>query len=126
MRKSPIKGVGNDIIEIKRIRKTITRYGMHFYKKILTERELTYCLNHIDPAIPVAGRFSAKEAIAKAIGTGFGTFLSFRDIEILNNKMGRPYPKFSDSFNKTFNTPHIVLSISHCKEYATTIAIISH
>ena len=118
-----IKGIGNDIIEIDRIRKTIEKHGTHFYNKVFTEAELDYCLGHKDPAVPIAGRFSAKEAIAKALGTGLGKSVSFLDIEILNDELGRPFPEFTDSFNDTFNTPHILISISHCREYATAVAL---
>ncbi|NGX51179.1 MAG: Holo-[acyl-carrier-protein] synthase [Chlamydiae bacterium] len=118
-----IKGLGNDIIEIDRIRKTIERHGTHFYNKVFTEAELEYCLSQADPATPLAGRFSAKEAIAKALGTGLGKSVSFLDIEILNDDLGRPFPTFTDSFNDFFNTPHILISISHCKEYATAVAL---
>jgi len=120
---SGIKGIGNDIIEIDRIRKTIDTHGAHFYNKVFTEAELEYCLDHKDPAVPIAGRFSAKEAIVKALGTGFGKSVSFLDIEILNDELGRPFAEFSDSFNDTFNAPHILISISHCKEYATAVAL---
>ena len=118
-----MKGLGNDIIEIERIRKTIERHATHFYKKIFTERELDYCLKHQDPALSLAGRFSAKEAIAKALGTGFGKSISWLDIEILNDENGRPYVEFSDSFNQSFSHPKILISISHCKTYATAVAI---
>ena len=66
-----VQGLGNDIIEIDRVREVLKKHGPHFYKKILTEPELTYCGSHDDAAIPLAGRFAAKEAIAKALGTGF-------------------------------------------------------
>lgn len=118
-----MKGIGNDIIEIERIRKTIEKHGTHFYKKIFTERELEYCLSYNDPAFSLAGRFSAKESIAKAVGTGFGPSVSWLDIEILNDEKGKPYAQFSDSFNQTFLNPMILISISHSKRYATSVAI---
>lgn len=118
-----IKGLGNDILEINRIRKTIEKHGPHFYKKLFNKRELEYCLAHKDPATLLAGRFAAKEAIAKAMGTGFGALISFLDIEILNDELGRPFVECSDSFNEIFNSPHIILSISHCKEYANAVAL---
>lgn len=118
-----IKGIGNDIIEIDRIRKTIDKYGHQFYNKILTGGELEYCLSHKNPAPSIASRFSVKEAIAKALGTGFGKKVSFLDIEILHDELGRPFPEFTDSLNNYFNTPHLLISMSHCKEYATAVAI---
>lgn len=118
-----IKGIGNDIIEIERIRDTIKKHGAHFYQKIFTKNELDYCLSHKDPALPLAGRFSAKEAIAKALGTGFGKSVAFQDIEIINDELGRPVVEFSDAINEQFNFPNVIISISHCKEYATAVAL---
>ncbi|MCB1085059.1 MAG: holo-ACP synthase [Chlamydiia bacterium] len=118
-----IKGVGNDIIEIDRIRKTIEKHGAHFYKKFFTEAELDYCLAHKDPALPVAGRFAAKEAIAKALGTGFGKSVSFLDLEIINDALGRPIVECSDSFNEHFSFPQLLVSISHCNTHASAVAL---
>ena len=117
------KGLGSDIIEIERIRQTIERHGPHFYNKVFTEQEIDYCLKNQDPALSFAGRFSAKEAIAKALGTGFGKHISFNDISVVNDENGRPYPIFSDSFNEHFDSPQILISISHCKSYAMAVAI---
>ncbi|MCB1115443.1 MAG: holo-ACP synthase [Chlamydiia bacterium] len=118
-----IKGLGNDILEIDRIRQTIEKHGAHFYKKFFNEKELEYCLAHKDPATFLAGRFAAKEAIAKAMGTGFGASISFLDIEILNDELGRPFVELSDSFNEIFNSPHIIITISHCQSYASAVAL---
>ncbi|MEM8727238.1 MAG: holo-ACP synthase [Chlamydiota bacterium] len=118
-----IKGLGNDILEIDRIRKTIENHGPHFYKKFFNQQELEYCLDHKDAPLFLAGRFAAKEAIAKAMGTGFGDSISFLDIEILNDELGRPVAELSDSFNATFNHPQILISISHCKIFATAVAL---
>ena len=118
-----IKGLGNDILAIDRIRKTIDTHGFRFYKKFFNKKELSYCLSHRDPPLFLAGRFAGKEAIAKAMGTGFGSLLSFLDIEILNDQFGRPYTQLSDSFNTTFHHPCIIISISHCKEYANAVAL---
>jgi len=118
-----IRGIGNDIIEIDRIRNTIEKHGTHFYQKVFTKEELDYCLSHKDSAPPLAGRFAAKEAIAKALGTGFGKAVSFLDVEILNDALGRPIVEFTDAVNQDFNFPQVLISISHCKEYATAMAI---
>ncbi len=118
-----IKGIGNDILEIDRIRQTIEKHGTHFYQKIFTEKELKYCLEHKDSATHLAGRFSAKEAIAKALGIGFGKSISFRDIEITNDELGRPVVEFSNSVNESFHFPQILISISHCKKYANAVAL---
>lgn len=118
-----VRGIGNDILQIDRIRKTMEKHGAHFYQKIFTEAELEYCLNHKDSAVHLAGRFSAKEAIAKALGIGFGKSISFQDIEILNDELGRPIVEFSDAFNERYNSPQVLVSISHCKDYANAVAL---
>jgi holo-[acyl-carrier protein] synthase len=120
-----LKGVGSDIIEIARIRSNILKYGDRFLNKILTPQERDYCLNFKDPAPSVAGRFSAKEAIAKALGTGFGDFLEFQDIEVLNEATGRPYVLLSEKANQFFKNPRFLLTISHCKSHAIAFAVVS-
>lgn len=117
-----IRGLGNDIIAINRIRKIVESYEKRFLDKILSEREQEYCLRHNPPDARIAGRFAAKEAIAKAFGTGFKGF-GWRDIEILNDDSGKPYATFSDLLNNKFNFPKVHISISHCDEYATAVAL---
>ena len=120
---NPIHGIGNDIIEIERIEKSIQCYGSHFLQRIFTPSEIAYCEKHSQNARHFAGRFAAKEAIAKALGCGIGKKLSWHDMEILNDKAGKPFASLSPEANLRFNSPRIHLSISHCKEYATAVAI---
>jgi len=120
---NPIQGLGNDIIEVDRIKKSIERFGAHFLQKIFTLSEIAYCEKHSQYARHFAGRFAAKEAIAKALGCGFGHKLSWHDLEILNHATGKPYVVFSKKAALLFNSPVIHLSISHCKDYASAVAI---
>lgn len=119
----PILGIGNDIIEIERIRKSIESHGIRLINRLFTQNEQDYCFKHADPTPHFAGRFSAKEAIVKALGSGFGELASWLDIEVLNDEKGKPYVLFSSKVNKHFNHPHLLLSISHCELYATATAI---
>ena len=118
-----ILGLGNDIIEIERIRKSIDHHGYRLISRLFTTKEQDYCLKYKDPMPHFAGRFSAKEAIVKAFGTGFGEHAGWQDIEILNDTSGRPIVHFSDAVNEKFNSPQILISISHCELYATAVAI---
>lgn len=118
-----IKGIGTDIIEVARIRKNIEQYGQTFYDKILTPDEKRYSLTYADPAPTVAGRFAAKEAVAKALGTGFGEHLSFHDIEVLNDTVGKPIIRLSPKAKAHFNPGTLHLSISHNKEHAIAFAL---
>jgi holo-[acyl-carrier protein] synthase len=120
---NPIQGLGNDIIEVERIEKSIERYGSHFLQKIFTPSEIAYCVKHNKQSRHFAGRFAAKEAIAKALGCGFGHKLSWHDVEILNHATGKPYVILSQKASTLFNAPVIHLSISHCKKYASAVAI---
>jgi holo-[acyl-carrier protein] synthase len=118
-----ILGIGNDILEISRVREAIDSQGDRFIQKLFTKREQAYCNKHSDPIPHYAARFSAKEAIVKALGTGFGEMAAFQDIEIINDDHGKPEVFFSDALKSKFKNPEILLSISHCKNYVSTMAI---
>lgn len=120
---APVLGIGNDIIEIDRIRKSIENHGYRLLSRLFTTKEQDYCLKHKDPIPHFAGRFSAKEAIVKAFGSGFGEHASWLDMEILNDKKGKPEVTFSEGVNKHFHHPHVLISISHCQLYVTATAI---
>src|SRR5574342_249612 len=99
----PILGIGNDIIEIDRIRNSIDTHGLRLISRIFTTKEQDYCLKYKDPVPHFAGRFSAKEAVVKALGTGFGEHASWLDIEILNDPSGKPCVHFSSRLEKKIN-----------------------
>jgi len=120
-----IKGIGTDIIEIERLRSVIKRKGVAFLEKIFTELERKYCIKFKDSTIHYAARFAVKEAIAKALGTGFGKNLSFLDIEIINDEKGKPIAKLSKEAEKKFDNPKILISISHTDTLAIAFVMIS-
>ena len=121
-----IVGIGNDIIEIERIEKAISKEG--FKNKIYTQRELENIEKRGNRTETYAGIFSAKEAISKAIGTGVREF-SLTDLEILNDDLGKPYVVVSEKLDKILKNKkedyRIEISISHSKKYATAMAIIN-
>ena len=120
-----IVGIGNDIIEIERIEKAISKEG--FKNKIYTQRELENIKKRGNRAETYAGVFSAKEAISKAIGTGVREF-SLTDLEILNDDLGKPYVVVSEKLDKIIKSKkddyQIEISISHSKKYAIAMTII--
>lgn len=118
-----VHGIGTDIIEIHRIRESITRHDKHFLDRVFTKDEQTYCQKYQDQAPYYAGRFAAKEAVVKALGTGFRDGISWLDIEIKNDSNGKPEVILSSALALRFKFPKILISISHCKEYATAVAI---
>jgi holo-[acyl-carrier protein] synthase len=116
-------GIGNDIVEIDRIRRSIARHGQHFLNRIFTQKEQDYCYKFQDPAPHFSVRFSIKEAIAKALGTGLGEHLGWQDIEILNDELGKPIVLFSAKAKKRFNDPQFFISLSHSETHATSVAL---
>lgn len=115
------KGVGTDIIEVKRIRKLSEEYGDRFFQRILTEKEISYCKTFSKPELHIAGRFAAKEAYSKAIGTGVGKEFSWKDIEILNNEKGKPF--INHLKENEFSRLRFEVSISHTEEYANAVVV---
>lgn len=118
-----IHGIGTDIIEIKRIEHAIERYGVRFLDRIYTADEQEYCLRHRESARHFAGRFAAKEAVVKALGTGFGNGVSWLDIEIVNDRQGKPEVILSDALQSILGPFSVMISLSHCRDYATAFAI---
>jgi holo-[acyl-carrier protein] synthase len=85
-----IIGLGNDIIDIRRVERTIERYGERFLSRIFTETERLKSENRAERAASYAKRFAAKEACAKALGTGFRHGVFWRDMGVVNLPSGRP------------------------------------
>ena len=112
--------VGTDIVEINRIRRLIDKYKSKFIDRIFSESEIAYCTDKKDPSIHFAGKFSAKEAVKKALSNQYkDTFFSFKEISIINNDKGKPFISI-DNIDPRF----IDISISHTNNYAISFAIL--
>lgn len=118
-----IIGIGTDIIEIERIEKVISRTSS-FVEKSFTANEIEYFKAKGLKGNVIAGNFAAKEAISKAIGTGFRGF-GLKDIEVLRDELGKPIVKLSDKIYKLLDTEqfNIHVSISHSKDNAIAYAV---
>ena len=119
-----IIGIGNDITECARIQAVLEKHGKTFLDHLLTEREQSLAGGRLEF---YAGRWAAKEAVAKALGCGIGTHCAFTDIEILNDESGRPYAVLSGAAQRTaaeLRAERIHLSISHERHYATACAVL--
>jgi holo-[acyl-carrier protein] synthase len=119
-----IKGLGNDIIEIDRVRQGIERHGQHFLDRLFTQKEQAYCFQFKDSVPHFAARFAGKEAVAKALGCGFGKELSWHDLEILTDEKGKPHVHFSEKARTHFSDPTVLISLSHSTSHATAVAIL--
>lgn len=117
-----IFGIGNDIVEIERIEKALR--SDNFKCRVYTECEIEEIEKKGAYKIAsYAGRFSAKEAISKALGSGVRGF-NLTDIEILNNDLGKPIVYLKNSLINKLDGKKIEISISHSKKYAVSTAII--
>lgn len=122
-----ILGVGIDIIEVERIRASHEKFGERFLKRILRPEEIAYCFSHAQPAPFLAARFSAKEAISKAFGTGIGRQLGWQDMEVRRKESGQPYVVLHDHGQLLFDQRQargLHLSLSHTNYYASAVAIL--
>jgi len=121
-----IKGVGIDIIEVKRIEGMIKAHGELFISRVFTQAENDYCESFRRPEERFAGRFAAKEAVLKALGTGWRGGISWQDVEVLEAPSGRPEVHLTGAAGKEakkLGVQKVHLSISHSRDYALAYAI---
>lgn len=119
-----ILGLGTDIVDIARIKESIERYKERFLERIFTEAERAYCNRYAYSVPHYAGRFAAKEAIFKALGTGLQKQIHWHDAEIVPDHYGKPEVVQSKHLLTLFPKIHILISISHSDEYATATSIV--
>ncbi len=121
-----IVGLGTDIIEILRIGEMIERHGELFLNRVFTEDEITYCQRRKESCQHFAGRWAAKEAVMKTLGTGFIKGIGWKDIEVTSNKSGKPFIRLSGGtgdYANNLGIEDILITISHCRTYATATAV---
>ena len=114
-----ILGIGVDITEVGRLRRAIEKWGDSFLNRIFTREELNNAKTRGSLYPHLAGRFAAKEAVFKAMGD---MKFNLKDVQILNDKDGRPYCEILNNRCKNLN---VLVSISHVKNYAVANAIIT-
>ena len=127
-----IIGIGTDLVDIRRIERTIARHGDRFLHRIFTPTERELAERRADRAATYAKRFAAKEACAKALGTGFRDGVFFRDLEVVNLASGRPTMQITgaalcrlQAIVPTGFEPHIDLAITDEYPLAQAFVVIS-
>lgn len=122
-----IIGLGTDIVRVQRIRTLAEKYGKNFLEKVFAEDERSSFGENLPSAETLAGRWAAKEAVAKALGCGFGKDCAMQDIHIYNTQQGAPAAVLSGNAAQRalqLDAQNIFITISHEKEYATAVAIL--
>lgn len=121
-----IVGIGTDIVECVRIARMIEQHGELFLTRVYTAREIRYCQARKHSTEHFAGRWAAKEAIMKCLGTGWRRGLCWTDLEVRNETEGAPRVHIGGAARdiaEQLRISDILLSISHCRAYATAYAI---
>jgi holo-[acyl-carrier protein] synthase len=121
-----VLGIGTDIVECLRIAKMIEKHGDLFITRVYTRYEIEYCQSRAQSTQHYAGRWAAKEAILKALGTGWRKGISWRDMEIRNDAGGRPIVALRGGIRDVIETQGVsemLVSISHCRSFATAFAM---
>ncbi len=119
-------GIGTDIVECLRIAQMIERHGELFIDRVYTAAEIEYCRSRKQATQHFAGRWAAKEAILKAIGTGWRRGISWRDMEVRNEGGGKPIVALRGGARdvvEQLGVGEILVTISHCRTHATAFAI---
>jgi holo-[acyl-carrier protein] synthase len=122
-----IVGSGIDLTEIGRIQKSMDRYGERFLARVYTASERAYCLRKRNSAESFAARFAAKEAGAKALGTGINYGVNWLEIEVVREPSGRPTLKFhgrAAEFAARLGAVHAALSITHTNDLAMASVVL--
>ena len=122
-----IIAVGTDIIRIERVLASLERQGDRFLKRILTPEEREQLGNRVNIAPFVAKRFAAKEAVAKALGTGIGQGVSWQDITVSNDEHGAPFVRLSGAAelrSQRLGASACHISLSDEKEFALAFAVL--
>ena len=122
-----ILGTGIDLIEVARIASSFEKFGERFVNRILLPDEIAYCLQHRKPAPFLAARFSAKEAVSKAFGTGIGAQLGWQDLEIRRKESGEPFVVLHGKGRDLFEArgaKSLHISLTHTENYAAVTAIL--
>jgi holo-[acyl-carrier protein] synthase len=122
-----VLGVGTDLIETKRIEESIVRYGERFLERVFTPNEIAYCMRkRKNAAESFAARFAAKEAGAKALGTGISHGITWKELEVLREPSGRPTLHLSGRAAERaerMGVRRMQLSLTHSRELAMAVVI---
>lgn len=121
-----VVGVGTDLIEIARIEQSILRYGERFLRRVYTQREIAYCQRKKNAAESFAARFAAKEAGAKALGTGISRGVNWLELEVTREMSGKPSLQLSGraaEMAQTLGVTRTSLSLTHSRDVALAVVV---
>jgi holo-[acyl-carrier protein] synthase len=121
-----VLGLGTDLIETKRVQESMDRFGDRFLERIFTAGEIAYCKRKKNAAESFAARFAAKEAGAKALGTGISRGVTWKEFEVRREPSGRPALHFSGRAAELaagIGVKKVQLSLTHSRELAMAVVV---
>jgi holo-[acyl-carrier protein] synthase len=128
MNSERVLGLGMDLVEIERIQDSLDRFGDRFLEKIFLPSEIAYARAQSRPAVPLAARFAAKEAAAKAFGTGIGATLPWLGMEIGRQSTGQPFLRFhhaGEDLARLRGVTRTLVTLTHTRHHsAATVALL--
>ena len=119
-----VVGTGIDIVEVRRIRQAIERWGERFLRRIFTPGEIRYCRGRPQPEISFAARFAAKEAAMKALGRGPGGGVRWKSLEVVNLASGAPEMRTTPALQPLMVGKRLLISLSHTGNSALALALL--
>lgn len=119
-----ILGIGVDVVDVKRMKIVLDARGAPLIKKLFTETEIAYCSAKKNPHEHYAARFAAKEAVSKAMQTGWSGKFRWRDVEVINNPSGAPRVILHDYVAQQLEHFTVHISLSHTENTVVAFAII--
>jgi holo-[acyl-carrier protein] synthase len=123
-----VVGIGLDLVKIARLRAAVERWHERFLLRVFTEAERRYCFSRASPYASLAARFAVKEAVLKAIGTGWAQGVRWVEIEVLPDATGRPQASVNGRVRSLFRQAGVSgvhVTLSHDAEYAVGEAVLT-
>lgn len=119
-----VRGIGVDILEIGRIQRSIDEFGANFLERIFTREEIRYCTSKHNAGQHFAARFAAKEAVSKALATGWRGNFAWKDVEVMNDTLGQPHITLYGNLKETLAGASVFVSLSHSMSHVVAMVII--
>jgi holo-[acyl-carrier protein] synthase len=115
---------GVDIVEVERIRQALERWGDRFLRRVFTAGEIEYCRRKRRAEQSYAVRYAAKEAVLKALGLGKRWGIRWTDLEVVNDRMGKPEMRFGGRMREILGDRKVLISLTHTREHAVAMALL--
>lgn len=119
-----IRGIGVDVVDVERMKKTLQDQGEAFVSKVFTETEIIYCRSRKNPHEHFAARFAAKEAVSKALQKGWSGEFRWKDVEVMNEPSGAPKIILYGELARLLGGTKVHLSLSHTEKTVVAFSII--